>query len=524
MRILTIVIVMCRITTAYGNSVIALEENLQKDIFAIELDDSTTVVNTSDYYSQMTRESFSELKNDALSGDPEKLRTIGIMCLNGFRVEKDHGLGGRIMMALAQAGNVDGMRFVGSFYHRGIGRFEQNYSEAFRWYEMAFNEGSVSCAKSIAELYKTGDSTLPVNQKKSDEWRGKYESMVMSQEKPSDLYRLALDYYQKGSDPDSIGKSVSLFEKAANQSHFPSMLKLVQVYLDGVGVEKNRDIAQQWIDRAVKLRGEKVVLKSLSEVYPADERDEVVQDLLSQIEFTIKESDVEIEELKKKALSGDLDSKRALVNLYLAGRKVDEDPRKALELSEEAAVMGDVGSMYKTGEMYRRGIGEIHQDLSKAELWYKKAVALGDLNSAIALCEMYYKGEVGSPTHIEKAEQIEKLIEEQYSDNGTAIQLYRLGRHYLSGTFRAVEYDKAYDYLERSAVQGYPPAMICLAKAYYFGRGVEVSQKEARDWFESASAIRIRREKLLSLLLEYESEADQQLLVLFYNKWVTPMR
>ncbi len=458
-----IVTIMLGAIACFGDSGIVLEHALQQGINDLDCEVLETNNIAYGHSSRMTAEQFSELKEGALAGDPIKLKNIAFLCSIGSGVEQDEALAYRIMLKLARLGDVDAIRFVGACYQQGKGGVAKSYSEALKWYEKGVEGGSAFSARSIANLYITGDASLPVDEIKSEEWFEKYESMVLSQRKPATIYYLGMDYYRKA---DTIIKSAQLFELSADMGHFPSMLRLVRIYVNGEGIEPNRDLAHKWLNVAIAARGEEEVLESYSKMYSVNERDRLIQDLRLEFELISEVPDVEFDELSAKALAGDLESKKALASWYFSGERVYKDMCKALKLYEEAAVMGDAHSMHKVGSMYRIGLGKIPRDIKKAEFWYEQAIKQGVINSSLSLCEIYYREGTDSSTNMGKAKEIEKAMEARYADKASVIQLYRLGIYYQLGTFRSVEYQKSFSYFQRAADQGHSPSMVYLAKAY----------------------------------------------------------
>lgn len=103
---------------------------------------------------------------------------------------------------------------------------------------------------------------------------------------------------------------------------------------------------------------------------------------------------------------------------------------------------GSVPAQVFMGWMYQTGKG-IQQDLRTAEKWYRRAA---ERNSPWA-------------------------------------------QFYLAGLYRKQqEYPLAIQWLEKSASQGYSPALYLLGKLYYTGEGVPLNRQKAFEYFEKAAA------------------------------------
>jgi len=59
---------------------------------------------------------------------------------------------------------------------------------------------------------------------------------------------------------------------------------------------------------------------------------------------------------------------------------------------------------------------------------------------------------------------------------------------YLGNLFRTMgEYNQVLDWLERSAAQGYSPAIYLLGQLYYMGEGVDLDKQKASEYFKRAA-------------------------------------
>jgi len=66
--------------------------------------------------------------------------------------------------------------------------------------------------------------------------------------------------------------------------------------------------------------------------------------------------------------------------MYLEGRGVPKDEKKAVEWFQKAAEQGMPKAQFRLGMMYAQGRG-VPQDRAKADEWYKKAADQGNIDA-----------------------------------------------------------------------------------------------------------------------------------------------
>ena len=119
----------------------------------------------------------------------------------------------------------------------------------------------------------------------------------------------------------------------------------------------------------------------------------------------------------------------------------DERYEEAFEKYRVLAERGSLIAQLLLGWMYHAGKG-VDQNLEEAEKWYRKAAV------------------TNSPE----------------------------GQFYLATLHRTKrQYQQAIDWFEKSASQGYSPAIYLLGKLYYVGEGVAVNKDKAFEYFERAA-------------------------------------
>ncbi|EAN5887724.1 sel1 repeat family protein [Salmonella enterica] len=130
--------------------------------------------------------------------------------------------------------------------------------------------------------------------------------------------------------------------------------------------------------------------------------------------------------------------------------------------------------------MYRMGMG-VPKDMKKAFELYQVAAELGNTDAQVDLGDMYYSGEETSQSY----EKANYWYEKAAKNNSAKAQMY-LGYAYLNGKGVAVDYDKAKNFLELAVKQGEPSAMYHLGTMFFDGKGVTKDQNQAIPLFKKS--------------------------------------
>ena len=199
-------------------------------------------------------------------------------------------------------------------------------------------------------------------------------------------------------------------------------------------------------------------------------------------------SDKDIEEIFRKAGTGDVLSLRNLGYRYMTGTGVSKSEAKAYEVYTKSAEVGDPFGMTRLGDFYRYGMGSIEIDYQKAAEWYSKAAALNSFEATVLLSGLYGRGGGNLLADLQKSKEYALLAEKMATDSGKAGELFFLGMCFENGGSLGKDKKKAYAYYEAAALKGHCLAMLELAVAYYEGTFVDTNLDEARKWLDRAYA------------------------------------
>ena len=204
-----------------------------------------------------------------------------------------------------------------------------------------------------------------------------------------------------------------------------------------------------------------------------------------------------IEELFRKAESGDNDACFNLGERFYYGRGVKQDYEKAVYWYTQSSDRGDGSSQKKLAECLRLGQGT-PQDCALAAKRYTQAAEQGDYDSQKALILLYQNGGTGLKKNIDTAEklserygiplsvsEIDELTEKAKS--GSADAQFRLGNIYWLGSGTAADHAEAVKWYKMAADNGDPNAIYSLACCYYKGDGIPCDQSKAAELFMKAA-------------------------------------
>ena len=271
--------------------------------------------------------------------------------------------------------------------------------------------------------------------------------------------------------------------------------ELATRYREGDGVDRDPAKAAEMLGRASAL-GDPQAASSLGymlmvgEGVPVD-RDEAERQLRTAAEAGVTAAMCNLGVLLSDSDPGEslgwferaagLGSLRAVRNLaasYSSGAGVPLDKARAAGYYRTAADMGDVDSMCVLASMLRNGDGVPMDKEGAAEL-YRRAADLGDPDAQYDLAFMLDGGE-GIPRDRDEAERLFRLSADQ---GDTDACLCIGGILYERGDYAGAE-----GYFMTAALKGDVKAAYNLGLMYSEGSLGEADTDKAEEWFESAAA------------------------------------
>lgn len=180
---------------------------------------------------------------------------------------------------------------------------------------------------------------------------------------------------------------------------------------------------------------------------------------------------------------GDVDAAYRLGMLYQYGWGVGQDRPLALQFMLQAAESDHAMAQYEAGRMSALGYDGA-QNYVEALKWYEAAASQGLPTAMTALANMYAKG-LGTSINNDKA--FEWYLKAAELGNNQA--LVELGVLYATGAGVNKDYAKTFEYWLKAAESGYKPIFGRLGILYYDGIGVKQNFNEAFNWMTKAGQI-----------------------------------
>lgn len=198
---------------------------------------------------------------------------------------------------------------------------------------------------------------------------------------------------------------------------------------------------------------------------------------------------------------------------YYWGKRVNQDLRKALQLYEQAAQMGDPEAEYIAGGMYFTGKGT-KPNFQRAFALLTRAAEKGHSSPEAqeALAQIYLAGEI-VPQNLVKAKELFELA----AGGGKKEAQNELGFMYFVGNGVERDFNKALYWFEKAAQQGLAMAQYNVGMMYYSGssdKGVDLVKSHA--WLNLAGSsghqgARSTKEHVEPMLSDEELQASQEL-------------
>lgn len=226
--------------------------------------------------------------------------------------------------------------YLGEMYAVGHG-VELNSPRAVEHYTQSAEQGYASAQAKLGQLYALGVG-VPQDFRAAAKWLGK--AAEQQENLPENLLEKAQTFTQTGDYDDAL----AIYRELAQQTHADAQYQLGDLYLQGLGVEKNPRRAADWFFQAAS-QGK---LEAFNE-------------------------------LKQLAEQGDASIQFDLARLYALGLGVSRDDMAAADWFTQSAEQGYTPAQAKLGEWYAAGKG-VQQSYANAAEWYRKAaISAGEI-------------------------------------------------------------------------------------------------------------------------------------------------
>lgn len=360
---------------------------------------------------------------------------------------------------------------------------EGKIEEAFNVHNELAEMGYAPSMARLAELYIKGTGT-PQSFENAEKWL--VEAVKLGFEEAAELL-------------DKINEFRKLKEEADNGSSV-SLVKLGSWYESGELVGRDAGKALECYSKALSkgslfaknrilamvdegnLQALECIYHQLKDTLSFDEKKKIIKKVFNKSE--------EPDEWERIA---GLISEDSRMMLYLCIEFYNDSSSEksrsiCLFLAQKGTELKYRGNMNTLGVLYNYGIG-VDKDEKKAADLYEEAAELGDASAGANIASMYIKGIV-RPIDSRKAFKYAKFA----AENGVPRGQFLLAGFYMEGLYGRSAYDvivekdpqKAFEYYLAAANQGYSLAYLPLADCYRSGNGTGHNREAALEWYAKA--------------------------------------
>eukprot|EP00808_Paulinella_micropora_P009910 g20613.t1 len=179
--------------------------------------------------------------------------------------------------------------------------------------------------------------------------------------------------------------------------------------------------------------------------------------------------------------AADANSLNRQAKRYFSGSCVCQDDKKAVEVYQRLADLGDADAQFNLGVCYEHGKG-VGQDYTKAVQFYQRAADQGNASAQTSLGVCYGLGRGVGQDYKEAVEHYQRAVDQGHLDG----QFY-LGLYYKNGLGVSKDFKKGVELWKHAADQGNAKAQCSLAELYVSGRGVSKDYKKAAELYQCAA-------------------------------------
>ncbi len=291
-------------------------------------------------------------------------------------------------------------------------------------------------------------------------------------------YRTARQLMQGDEDsPPDFAAAFDLLTQEADAGNALAMADLGRMYAEGLGGERDPELAQEWYAKALAafLEAERSVPDRATEYR--------IGKLYAAGFGTEQDYEEAARWLEKSADAGYKYAQYTLAGLYRDGKGVDQDYVAARELYAKAVTFPYAA--YELGKLYRDGLG-CEADEERAARYFRQAftgfqIMAGrspDDRLQYRIGWMLFHGVGTERDEAAALPWLEKAVE-----RGNAMAKYQLGKLLLLGAETVPkDVDRALELLTECAEDGNQFAQYTLGKAYLLGGDVPQDQGQAVHW------------------------------------------
>lgn len=277
--------------------------------------------------------------------------------------------------------------------------------------------------------------------------------------------------------PQDFAQAFDLFMEEAHAGNALAMHDLGRMYADGLGLECDEALAQEWYEKALN------AFLALEAAKPNRYVEYRIGWMLLHGIGTVKNETAARRWFEKSAAVNNPNAQYQLAKIILAdSASGPEQVNAALEWLTKAAEAGQNYAQYALGKLLLRGDG-VPKDAAAAVRWLTAAADRGSSIAQYTLAAVYLAGE-DIPKDAPKALDLLR----QSASRGNEFAQYRLGKLLLQGEEAPKDVAEAIRQLTLSAEQGNQYAQYALGKLYLLGKEIPQDRAAAIHWFTLSAA------------------------------------
>ena len=414
-------------------------------------------------------------KKAAEQGDGAAQYRMAKCYLEGNGVEKNEKESFKWMAKAAESNSMDSVLELGLYYAAGIG-IPINIEQSIGLIQKAAinNSAMAQCILGLSYIYGNG---VAHNLKDGTTWLCKAAESFSMQNgdfntanisgpllsaglEGNPTFLTAFGIYLQRSNPEFP----ALKEKAtdlAEQGNLDMQYLLGVAYMSGMGVERNRDIAIKWFNKAAT-NGRKGAISFMA-AYGTNDNEAAA-----------------VSWFRAEGEKGNTDALVALGFCYSVGLGVTRNQQEAVNLYLKAAEHNNARAQFMMCLRFGHGMG-VAEDHEKADMWFKRALE-NKYEKAVLLSTPLPDLASGSNFTTSIASNL--LYEAQ---QGSADAQYQLAGNYAFGEGDNKQPAQAFTWYQKAAEQGHVDAQYFLAECYANGDGCDKNPKQAAIWYEKAA-------------------------------------
>ncbi|GEM_PF-3374223 len=386
---------------------------------------------------------------------------------------------------------------------RGVA-IDQN--AAANWFEKAAQSGHKLAQYQVAMRHLLGLTSAPDAQNTAF----LYLNQAASGEHPFPRAQNQLGLYFE--QQNLFSKAVTWYRKAANADLASAQYNLGNMYLKGLGIQKDWYQAAYWFKKAAE-KGSIRAQNNLGVLFAQDK--ELMGDKAQSFSYYQSAAQqghaIAQYNLGMAYLEGTLTTKNTalawkwlnsakaqkvvaatyqIALMYEQGIHISKNDAKALELLQIAARANYAPAQYQMALRYEQGRG-VKKSPEQAFAQYKKVAEQGDLTAQVKVASMYEKGQGIGQKFAQAAKWYEKAAEQNH-----IASMRKISFMLQHGQGLAQDQNKAFEWMNRAAKLDDAQAQFELAQLYQKGIGTQIDITSAMGWYGLAQESGIHAAKI----------------------------